>query len=108
VRQAVEMLYTADVVLGPSDDGGYYLIGMKRLYPELFKDIAWSTDQVTSQTLARSKKQDLQVALLPSWYDVDTIEDLRRLRAELETLPPNTLLHTRRFFKDQFVPTDLE
>lgn len=100
VHMAVTLLDGADIVLGPSEDGGYYLIGLKQPHPELFQDIPWSTDRVTVQTLARAGTLGLSVALLPPWYDVDTGEDLNRLRAELLALPPEALLHTRRFFAD--------
>jgi glycosyltransferase A (GT-A) superfamily protein (DUF2064 family) len=89
---------SADVVLGPSEDGGYYLIGLKQACPELFRDIEWSSERVTAQTLARAQAMGLSVALLPPWYDVDTSADLARLQGELATLPPEALPHTRRFF----------
>ena len=67
------------VVLGPSEDGGYYLIGLKKLYRELFEDIAWSTDRVLQQTIERARQMNLKVHLLPTWYDVDDRKTLRRL-----------------------------
>ena len=99
LRQAIIQLEQADVVLGPSADGGYYLIGLKQPQPELFRDIAWSTDQVTPQTLARAEAMGLQVAVLPPWYDLDTGADLEHLWTELADLPPETLPHTRRFLE---------
>lgn len=98
LRQAITRLDSADVVLGPSEDGGYYLIGLKQPRPELFREIEWSSERVTAQTLARAKAMGLSVALLPPWYDVDTAADLDRLRAELATLPAEALPYTRRFF----------
>ena len=74
-----------DVVLGPCDDGGYYLIGMKRPQPALFAGIAWSTEQVTGQTLRAARKAALRVSLLPTWPDVDTAEDLSALWTELQS-----------------------
>ena len=59
------------VVLGPSDDGGYYLIGMKKLQRELFADMAWSTESVLEQTIERAREMKLQIHLLPTWYDID-------------------------------------
>jgi len=94
---AVDRLADADVVLGPSHDGGYYLIGMARPTPGLFRGIDWSTSRVTAQTLARAESLGLRVALLPPWYDVDTPADLARLRAEVDGLSPDVLVHTRRF-----------
>jgi rSAM/selenodomain-associated transferase 1 len=71
------------VVLGPSDDGGYYLIGLKRLHPELFEGIDWSTERVLEQTLERARAINLPVHLLPTWYDVDDRATLHRLCQEL-------------------------
>jgi rSAM/selenodomain-associated transferase 1 len=85
-----------DVVLGPSEDGGYYLIGIKQPHPELFERVSWSTSKVTNQTLAKAEALGLEVAQLPPWYDVDTPAELDRLRAELLTLPDTSLRHTRR------------
>jgi len=96
VQQAVEDLNRADLVLGPSEDGGYYLIGLKSVRPELFRGIDWSTDRVTIQTLRRAEKLGWRVSLLPSWYDVDTPADLERLERELGGLPSNALPYTRR------------
>jgi uncharacterized protein len=73
----------ADVVVGPSDDGGYYLIGLRAPRPELFADVPWSTADVLAVTLGRARDLGLRVRLLPAWFDVDTEADLRRLREEL-------------------------
>ncbi|MBU1750589.1 MAG: TIGR04282 family arsenosugar biosynthesis glycosyltransferase [Chloroflexi bacterium] len=109
LRQAVASLNGADVVLGPSEDGGYYLIGLKQPQPGLFRDIAWSTELVMPQTLARAEALGLRVALLPPWYDVDTAADLDRLRAELADLPTDVLPHSRRFFTSAVnLPESLE
>ena len=72
-------------------------VGQRAHHPRLFYDIDWSTDRVLAQTLARAETLGLSVALLPPWYDVDTASDLERLRAEIETLPPGAVPHTRRF-----------
>ena len=71
------------VVLGPSDDGGYYLIGLNKMNRHLFEDIAWSTSSVFVQTMARAKEAEVTVGLLPTWYDVDDRATLRRLCEEL-------------------------
>jgi rSAM/selenodomain-associated transferase 1 len=71
------------LVLGPAEDGGYYLIGMKRAHPRLFKEIAWSTAAVCGQTEERARELGLAVTRLPVWYDVDDEASLRRLRREL-------------------------
>jgi rSAM/selenodomain-associated transferase 1 len=98
IRQAVEQLDANDVVIGPSDDGGYYLVGLNEPHAELFSDIEWSTTQVMEQSLARAEAANLRVALLPEWYDVDTAFDLKRLQEDIHTLPANQLMSTRRFF----------
>jgi rSAM/selenodomain-associated transferase 1 len=67
------------VALGPSDDGGYYLIGLKKLHRALFEDIAWSTGRVLQQTIERARQMNLKVHLLPTWYDVDDRMTLQRL-----------------------------
>jgi glycosyltransferase A (GT-A) superfamily protein (DUF2064 family) len=84
-----------DVVLGPAEDGGYYLIGLKWRQPRLFEAIAWSTGRVLAQTLERADSFGLRVHLLPPWYDIDTAADLARLRVYLETVPPEICPATR-------------
>ncbi len=80
---AFELLDRADVVLGPTEDGGYYLIGMKKPTPRLLREVRMSTPHVLSDTLALAKTSGVSTALLPAWYDVDRIADLKRLQAEL-------------------------
>jgi len=70
-------------VLGPSTDGGYYLLGIKQAHRRLFDDIDWSTDRVAGQTLERAQEIGLDVHCLPTWYDVDDSQALRQLHAEL-------------------------
>ena len=76
----------ADVVLGPSADGGYYLVGLARPQPQLF-DIPMSTPDVLRQTLERVQRLNLRHVLLAEEFDVDTIADLKRLKAHLEANP---------------------
>lgn len=85
LQAAAHALHAAGdrVVLGPADDGGYYLVGLKRPHHRLFEDIAWSTARVLSQTLARAAEIGLEVARLPTWYDVDDQASLRTLYNEL-------------------------
>lgn len=71
------------VVLGPADDGGYYLIGVKRAHRRLFERVEWSTERVFKQTVERACEINLDVALLPAWYDVDDAATLARLCEEL-------------------------
>jgi uncharacterized protein len=71
------------VVLGPAEDGGYYLIGLKQPHAGLFHGIAWSTNAVFAQTVVRAREIALEPIVLPTWYDVDDAESLHRLIAEL-------------------------
>jgi uncharacterized protein len=73
-------------VLGPSSDGGYYLLGIKTAHRRLFEDIAWSTERVADQTRERAREIGLDVHTLPVWYDVDDVESLRRLHSEVGRL----------------------
>ena len=70
-------------VLGPSNDGGYYLLGLKRNHARIFEAIDWSTDKVAGQTLDRAAEIGLDVHVLPTWYDVDDARALATLREEL-------------------------
>jgi uncharacterized protein len=102
--RAVDLLLRAGdrVVLGPSDDGGYYLIGLKKMHRELFEGIDWSTERVCDQTRKRAADLDLEVALLPRNYDVDDRASLNRLCAELldDRAPKHSAPHTREFLAD--------
>jgi rSAM/selenodomain-associated transferase 1 len=73
---------TCDVVLGPCEDGGYYLVGLRHPQPALFEGIPWSTDAVFAMTLEKARARTLSVHVLPRWFDVDTEADLRRLYAD--------------------------
>ncbi len=76
IEDAFKNLTTHDIVLGPTDDGGYFLIGMKKMYTELFKKITWGTDKVLDETLQVCKRFSLQVKLLETLSDLDNAEDL--------------------------------
>jgi rSAM/selenodomain-associated transferase 1 len=78
LRAALEALERHDAVLGPTRDGGYYLVGLARRAPRLFRGIAWSTASVLEQTLERAREQHLGVRLLAPLEDLDTPEDLVR------------------------------
>jgi rSAM/selenodomain-associated transferase 1 len=85
LRRAVELLHMPGdrAVLGPADDGGYYLLGMKQVHPHLFADIMWSTDAVAAQTRERAHQARIPLVELPTWYDVDDAASLQRLREDL-------------------------
>jgi rSAM/selenodomain-associated transferase 1 len=102
IQAAIQSLEQHDLVLGPAEDGGYYLVGFQELHTKIFSGIDWSTDRVLTQTLRRAEQLSLSVHLLPPWYDIDTVADIHRLRDELKNLPPNALTHTRRFL-DQWL-----
>jgi rSAM/selenodomain-associated transferase 1 len=104
------LVETADVlaspgdcaVLGPSTDGGYYLLGLKQAHRRMFEDITWSTEHVAEQTLERAREIGLDVHILPAWYDVDDQQSLRMLQEEVRGRPafpsapaPALALHTK-------------
>jgi rSAM/selenodomain-associated transferase 1 len=78
-------LASADAVLGPSDDGGFYLIGLRRCPSDLLAELPWSVDQTFERTIERLRTYGLRTAVLPRWFDVDRPTDLSRLRALLAT-----------------------
>ncbi len=102
--EAAELLKESDdcVVLGPSDDGGYYLIGIKKPHRELFENIDWSTDRVFEQTKQRAAGLGIDIKLLPSGYDIDDAAGLTRLRGELlaENAPEGLARCTREFLRE--------
>jgi rSAM/selenodomain-associated transferase 1 len=87
LKEAFSALAHADITLGMGHDGGYYLIGMKRLQPTLFENISWSTQGVIPQTIALCDSLGLTAHKLPEWYDVDVEADLDRLRHDLAQNP---------------------
>ena len=98
LQQALQVLVSnqADISLGPTDDGGYYLIGLHRPVPDLFQNIDWSTSAVYKQTEANASALNLRLNATPCWYDVDTPADLERIRDqilsdhEMQQQAPNT------------------
>lgn len=88
--EAFAALRSNAVVLGPTEDGGYYLIGLRAKEPSIFREINWSTDQVWSQTVSRLQDADVSFATLPVWYDVDVFDDLQRLYLDLKTSADNS------------------
>jgi rSAM/selenodomain-associated transferase 1 len=78
IEDAFTRLEQRDAVLGPAEDGGYYLIGLSRPYPALFEGIAWGSEQVLTQTEARARELGLRLASLRRGYDIDDLEDLQR------------------------------
>ena len=77
MTQGIEQLKENDTVFGPSEDGGYYLIGMTKLIPQIFENKAWSTESLLDDTQIELKELGYSIELLQTLNDVDTIEDLR-------------------------------
>ena len=97
-EMAFEALACRDVVVGPSEDGGYVLIGLSRCVPEIFETIPWSTPRVYECTLQKIRQMDLSCQVLPAWYDVDDLQGLRRLMDGLKE-SPESAPHTERFLQ---------
>lgn len=96
---AFHHLGESDLVVGPTDDGGYYLIGCRRFDPALFAGVEWSTPRTCAQTLANAAKLGYRTALLERWFDLDTWSDIERLLADARRgtpLPP----HLAAFFSE--------
>jgi hypothetical protein len=99
ISKAFDVLNDVPVTIGPTFDGGYYLIGLSVLEDALFENIEWSTSSVFSQTLQRIKVANKQLCILPPWYDVDTSDSLEFLRSHIlsmkmsgnEDIPEKTL-----------------
>jgi uncharacterized protein len=75
-----------DMVLGPSTDGGYYLIGMRGKLAEVFDGVAWGTGMVLQETFEHIAKNDIELELLPVWYDIDSPEDLKFFKTHLHLI----------------------
>lgn len=82
--EARDALATFDAVLGPSEDGGFYLVGLKHCPPGLFADLRWSEPTTFAATRKRLEQRGMRVRILPPWFDVDHPADLDRLRLALE------------------------
>jgi hypothetical protein len=82
IREGLSRLDDVDVVIGPCEDGGYYLIGTRSWVPDLFQGIPWSTSEVADLTIKKAQSLNLSVSLLDRWYDVDTVFDLERLKSD--------------------------
>jgi rSAM/selenodomain-associated transferase 1 len=104
VVEAFDRLSASDAVVGPTADGGYYLIGLSRLVRGLFDDIAWSTPAVMRQSLERLNVAQCSHHILPSWYDVDTLADLVRLRSELAGKQPRVFVPLQQLVEELGVP----
>ena len=86
ILKAFEQLKKVDIVIGPAKDGGYYLLGMKKLYGGIFENVDWSTDKVLKQTRGICKQLNLSVFLLRELNDIDDEEDLKNQESLFLTL----------------------
>ena len=99
LRQARDTLQArGGVVLGPADDGGYYLIGMTTVHDGLFEAIEWGTGSVLADTLRAAELLSVEARLIDGTYDIDTIDDLRRLERDLAAAAPTVAPRVRRWF----------
>lgn len=78
IKEALKKLDNFDLVIGPSEDGGYYLIAMKEPLNYIFKNIPWGSNEVLKSTIRIAQKKKISLYLLPEWYDIDTLKDLKR------------------------------
>jgi rSAM/selenodomain-associated transferase 1 len=106
LEKAFEALHRCPVVLGPSRDGGYYLIGLSLCIPELFEGIPWSTEKVFDLTLRKVRELGYECEILPSWFDVDDMKGLNTLRDQL-SLEPGLAPYTRAFLESCQAQTPL-
>ena len=84
IREGFSLLETPGrVVLGPTGDGGFYLLGMNRFFPQLFEGMTYSHEAVFDETATRAARCGAALHTLPAWYDVDTFDDLKRLAADV-------------------------
>jgi rSAM/selenodomain-associated transferase 1 len=95
IEAACAALDSHDVAIGPTTDGGYYLLGLRAPHVGLFDNIAWSTSVVAQQTLERAASLGLSTASVTEWYDVDEPADLDRLQRDLQVVPATVAPHTR-------------
>lgn len=87
IENAFDLLTESDAVLGRTDDGGYYLIGLRKLKKEIFENVEWSSPATFRQTAQNIENNELKLTLLPRSYDVDLPEDLEKLKADLNKNP---------------------
>jgi uncharacterized protein len=80
--EALKLINNHDVVLGPTADGGYYLIGLRKMRPDFFQGIAWSTEAVFAETKKKVEGAGLSLGLLPECRDLDTLDDLKHFIAQ--------------------------
>ena len=100
LQQALESLATDDAVLGPSEDGGFYLLGMHHCPPGVLADLPWSSEETCARTEQRLRSHGMSVATIPSLSDVDTVADLEQLRGQLAVASPDIAPQTRSWLSE--------
>ena len=108
IQKALQSLQNHDAVIGPTEDGGYYLLGLSKMIPAVFQNIPWSTNEVFQKTL--KQLHGFKTHILEKHYDVDVIEDLLKLKTNLEK-EKSIALHTQKWFEEnkkvlKFPPND--
>ena len=96
IKDAFTNLNKSDLVLGPSIDGGYYLIGLKKPLRKLFRDVKWSSENVLDKTIKNARDANKKVALLKVWYDIDDKESLVHLINDIKQTKSNFAKHTKK------------
>ncbi len=97
---ALRSLEHADAVIGPCDDGGFYLLGVHTCPDGLLDQIAWSCERTLQQTQERLQTAGMQVETIGPSFDIDNVSDLHRLYTELGALPGEVAPHTRHWFQE--------
>lgn len=100
LAQAFQYLDQTEAVFGPAEDGGYYLVGLTRPQPALFRRVQMSTPTVLQDTLKLARQRGVEASLLPAWYDVDAIDGLHRLWRDLQSQPPEMTHFTRAYLAE--------
>jgi uncharacterized protein len=96
IEEAFSILEKTDIVLGPAEDGGFYLIGVKKTWPDIFNSVRWSASYTLSDIIANLEKSSLNYIMLPQWYDIDEIKDLAKLNNDLKVIPDSYCKNTRK------------
>lgn len=99
IRGAFDALAECDLVIGPTEDGGYYLIGCRRFDPQVFHGVEWSTQWTCEQTLANARRLGYRMAQLERWFDLDEWNDVERLLADARQGNPLPS-HLATFFRE--------
>ena len=87
IKEALLILKSEEIVLGPAQDGGFYLIGAKKSWPGIFKSVRWSSRNTLRDVILNLEKLSITYKLLPQWYDIDEITDIGKLSKEIKKMP---------------------